>query len=1024
MNLPTLAVRRPITTAMILVSILLVGAIAFYRLPLAFLPTVDAPFMMVQIPYPNSHPVQIEKEITKPVEEILSTLSGVKSLNSNTTADGANFFLEFTWGQEIDVIRMKVSEKMDQVEPTLPSDIGPIVIFSFNTNDIPVVQGRIAAEGVDLSQNYELLEARILNPLRRVNGVARVDLNGVEPRELFVDLILDKIKEHSVDVGSLAQLLQSISSNLVLGRAESGGLRYTVRSLGAFESMESLANLVIDERGLRLGEVAEITYEEPPIAYGRHLGGKYAVALDVYKESTANTVEVVREVTRVVNEDINNDPLLKGIQLWVFEDQADEITSGIDGLKKAGLTGALLATLSLYFFLRRTDSTVIVAMSIPFSIIATCGVMYFKGSTLNILSMMGLMLAVGMLVDNAIVVLESVDRRMRKELDRKKAALEGAGQVLMAVTASTITTLIVFLPLVLGAGTALTTWLKEVGLTISIALACSLFSSLTLIPLMSAHLLKVRENGRNRPVEWLEERYVRLLGWTLKHRVKTFGLLVVGLIVGLLPFFAGWVDSAIFSGTVNSRLFLRYEFADFSYKSQSEKAVEQIEAYLEANAEEFLVETIYSFYAENRAETTISLNRDDLSDDQMKELRTAIRDRLPEIPGVRIVFDEEADEGGSSTYFAVKLFGQDTTTLYRLADEAARRLETMDGMEDVSRPRSTGRREIQVSLDRDRAAELGRTATDIIQVLGFTLGGVRLDRFNAGDREIITWLALRMEDRERLEDLRQIPIADSSGRPVLLGDIASFELIERPREIQRENRKVTVAVRGTYEGEEWGETKETIEELMNAFNLPAGYSWSWNDRIVEQANEDAEMGVNFLLALVLVYLVMASLFESLTQPFAILFAILFAFPGVAWMLAATGTPFNLMAQIGLLILMGIVVNNGIVLVDHMNHFRREGFSAEEAILRAGRDRLRPILMTAATTIIGLLPLAIGGVNVSGLLYFPMARTVMGGLMSSAVFTLLVLPYITLGTEGVANWLRRVWKGSQGLKLKAAEVVAP
>jgi len=649
--------------------------------------------------------------------------------------------------------------------------------------------------------------------------------------------------------------------------------------------------------------------------------------------------------------------------------------------------------------------------------------MYFMGSTLNILSMMGLMLAVGMLVDNAIVVLESIDRRMRKERDRKKAALEGAGQVLMAVTASTITTLIVFLPLVLGAGTSLTTWLKEVGLTISIALACSLFSSLTLIPLMSAHLLKVRENGRNRPVEWLEERYVRLLGWTLKHRVKTFGLLVVGVVVGFLPFFAGWVDSAIFSGTVNSRLYLEYQFDDFSYKSKSEKAVNQIEAYLNANAEEFMAETVYSYYTENEAGTTISLSREDLSDDEMKELRTTIREGLPEIPGVRILFEEDADSGGSTTYFAVKLFGQDSTTLYRLADEAARRLETMDNVEDVSRPRSTGRREIQVSLDRQRAAELGRTAADISQVLGFTLGGVRLDRFNAGDREIITWLALRMEDRERLEDLRQIPIADSGGRPVLLGDIATFEIIERPREIERENRKITVAVRGTYEGEDWGGTKETIEELMNAFNLPAGYSWSWNDRIVEQSTEDAEMGVNFLLALVLVYLVMASLFESLTQPFAILFAIFFALPGVAWMLAATGTPFNLMAQIGLLILMGIVVNNGIVLVDHMNYFRHQGFSAEEAILRAGRDRLRPILMTAATTIIGLLPLAIGGVNVSGLLYFPMARTVMGGLMSSAVLTLLVLPYITLGTEGVANWLQRIWKGSQSTKLKPAEVAA-
>ena len=1009
---------------MILVSVLVVGAIAFNRLPLAFLPSLDVPFMFVQIPYPNSHPRQIEKEITKPVEEMLSTLSGVKKLNSTTDADGATFFMEFSWGEEIDVIRMKVSEKMDQVEPTLPSDIGPIVIFSFNTNDIPVVQGRIAAEGVDLSQNYELLEARILNPLRRVNGVARVDLNGVEPRELFVDLILDKIKEHSVDVGGLAQLLQSVSTNLVLGRAESGGLRYTVRSLGSFDSIDSLNDLVIDERGLRLGEVAEITYEEPPLTFGRHLDGKYAVALDVYKESTANTVEVVREVNRVVEEDINSDPLLKGIQLWVFEDQAEAITSGIDGLKKAGLTGALLATLSLYFFLRRFDSTLIVAMSIPFSIIATCGVMYFMGSSLNILSMMGLMLAVGMLVDNAIVVLESVDRRMREEGDRKKAALEGASQVLMAVTASTTTTLIVFLPLVLGSGTDLTTWLKEVGLTISIALACSLFSSLTLIPLMSAHLLKVKENGRNRPVEWLEERYVRVLGWTLKHRVKTFGLLMVGIVVGFLPFFAGWVDSAIFSGTVNSRLYLQYEFDDFSYKSKSEKVVEEVEAYLEANTDEYMIETVYSYYTENQAGTTISFNREDFSDDEMKELRTAIREGLPETPGVRIGFQEDADEGGSSTYFAVKLFGQDTTTLYRLADEAARRLDTMEGVEDVSRPRSTGRREVQVSLNRDRLAELGQTASDVTQVLSFALGGVRLDRFNAGDREIITWLALRMEDRERLEDLRQIPIADTAGRPVLLGDVASFELIERPREIQRENRKVRVSVRGTYDGEDWGETQKKIKEMMDAFNLPAGYSWSWNDRIVEQANEGAEMGVNFLLALMLVYLVMASLFESLTQPFAILFAIPFALPGTAWMLAITGTPFNLMAQIGLLILMGIVVNNGIVLVDHMNYFRKQGLSAEEAILRAGRDRLRPILMTAATTIIGLLPLAIGGVNVSGLLYYPMARTVMGGLMSSVVLTLLVLPYITLGTEGVSNWLRRVWKGSQTSKLEPAEVGAP
>jgi HAE1 family hydrophobic/amphiphilic exporter-1 len=1016
MSLPKLSVRRPITTAMILASVLLVGVIAVNRLPLAFLPEVDAPFIIVQIPYPNSHPLQIEKEITKPVEEVLSTLSGVNRMSSESSADSARVRLEFSWGKDLDVVRMQVREKMDQVAPMLPEDTGEFIIISFNTNDIPVVEGRISAEGVDLSANYELLEARVINPLRRIPGVARVDLNGVEPRHLFIDLILDKVKEHAIDVGALVELLQGVSSNMVLGQADSDGLRYTVRSIGAFSSIESLGDLVVNERGLRLRDIAEISYEEPPIEYGRHLDGGYAVAFNVYKESTANTVEVVNAANRLLEEEIFVDPLLQGVNLFVWQDQGEEITSGLNGLKNAGLIGALLATISLYFFLRRLDSTVIVAGTIPFSILAACSVMYFIGGSLNILSMMGLMLAVGMLVDNAIVVLESIDRRMRETSNRKQAALEGAGQVLMAVTASTATTLIVFLPMVVGAGTELTTWLKEVGLTISIALACSLFSSLTLIPLMSAHLLRSKKKAPSRSIEWLEERYVKILAWTLAHRWKTAGLLVVTLIIGFLPFSLGMVKSAIFSAVINKRVMLSYEFDDFHYKSDAEAAVEIIEQHLEGNREPFLIDSIYSFYAENRAATILTLTRTDLDDDEIKQLRTKIRDSLPDIPGVRVFFQQESEEGGSATYFSVKLFGQDTAVLYDFADETVRRLETIPGIEDISQPRSSARREIQVKIDRDKAASLGMTAEDVTRLIGFSLGGMRLRRFNAGDKEIETSLALRLEDRSKLEDLRQIPITSRNGRPVQLGDIATFEQIKRPRSIERENRKATVAVRGTYDGESWDEAKQQIEEQMNAFSMPAGYSWGWSNRIIQQQNQDAEMGVNFLLALILVYLVMASLFESLAQPFAILVAIPFALPGVAWLLAVTGTPFNLMAQIGLLILMGIVVNNGIVLIDHMNHFRREGLSKEEAILRAGRDRLRPILMTAATTIIGLLPLAIGGANVSGLLYFPMARTVMGGLVSSVGLTLVVLPYVTLGVEGIAEWLKRIWRGARAGKV--------
>ena len=1023
MNLPKLAVSRPVTTLMVLVSVLVLGGIAWSRLPLAYLPDVDAPFIGIQIPYESSNPTQIEKEITKPVEEALATLSGVKKMRSRSTADGAEINMEFDWGKDLDVVRMQVGEKMDQVKPSLPEGIGQVLIFSFSTSDIPVVEGRIAAEGVDLSQNYDLLETRVVNRIRRVPGVARVQLEGVAPREISIDLVLDRIKAHNVEVGSLIERLQGASQNLVLGQVDSGGLRYTARALGAFGSVEAIENLPVNDRGLRLKDVAEVVYEEPPAATGRHLEGNYAVALDVYKESTANTVEVATAVREVIEEDIGKDPLLKGVQLFVFEDQAKQITGAIDGLTESGMIGGLLAVLILYFFLRRLDATLIVSLSIPFSVIAACGAMYFMGKTLNILSMMGLMLGVGMLVDNAIVVLESIDRRQRGERDSKKAALEGASHVWLAVTASTCTTLIVFLPLIVGASNQLTIFLKDVGIALSLAMIGSLFSSLTLIPLVSAHFLKAREPKPVPSVTWMEERYARALGWTLRHRKTTFALIVLVLASSTVPFALDLVQAGMFSATTNERLRINYEFADFSYKSDSERAVSQVEAFLNANAERFLVKGLYSFYQENEAGTTITLSRPDLSDPEMQELRTKLRDSLPKIPGVKLTFEDDAAEaGGSSTFFAVKLFGQDSEVLGKLAEETERRLATVSGVEDITSPIHRGRREIQVKVDRDKAMRLGMSAQDVSNLFSFTLGGMRLRRFNAGDHEVETWLALRPEDRTSLEDLKHLQVTNEGGTPVLLGDIATFQVITREQEIQRENRKVKTEVRAVYEGEDWDGSKERIGALMDAFDLPPGYSWSWDDRILEQDGQGQQMGVNFLLALALVYIVMASLFESLAQPFAILFAILFAIPGAVWLLAATNTPFNMMAQIGLLILMGVVVNNGIVLLDHLNQLRAAGMPRDEAIIQAGRDRLRPVVMTAATTILGLLPLAWGGASVGDLFYYPLARTVMGGLISSSILTLLVLPYITLGVEGFAAWLRSLWSGSAPKPAVSVETV--
>lgn len=1025
MSLPRLAVNRPVTTAMILLSIVVVGFIALNRIKLAFLPEIDAPFIGVEIYYPNSNPSQIEREIVKPVEEVLATLPNVKKMSSSATADQAQVFLEFKWGQSLDILRMQFSEKIEQVRPSLPAGISDPVIFSFSTNDIPIIQARISAQGVDLSESYELLESRIMNPIRRVPGVARVDLGGVEAKEINIDLSLAAINAHNVDISALIQQLQGASSNMVLGEVRDGGMRYTARALGQFGSVEDFENMRINSDGLRLADIATVTYEEPALSYGRHLDGKYAIALEVYKESTANTVEVVNAAMRVIEEDIGRDPLLQGISVFVWEDQAAEITNGIDGLKKSGAVGGLLAVIVLYFFLRRFDSTFIVSLTIPFSVIAAIGIMFFMGRTLNILSMMGLMLGVGMLVDNAVVVLEAIDRKHREVADTRRAAFEGARSVTVAVIAATLTTMIVFFPLIFGDKNDLTVWLAEVGLAITLALVCSLFSSLTLIPLMSAHLLRPKKAKPIKSIDWLEQRYVRLLGWTLRHRVKMLFVVLGLLVIGYLPMATGMVEMSMFSATVNERLFLRYEFSGFTYRSDAEKAVDRIEAFLDQKREEIGIESVYSYYGENDAATTIILSEKGLSDEAMKELRNSIREQLPEIPGARVFFDDDSETGGSSTYFAVKFFGQDTGVLQNFAEEAERRLETIGGVEDVNSSLSSARQEIQVSIDRDKARKTGLDAQDVSDIFGFTLGGMRLRRFNAGEREVETWLALQPEDRTNLEDLKNLVFRGENGQEILLGDIANFTVINSPEEIRREDRKVRVAVRATYDGENWDGAKEEVTKLMDAFELPPGYSWSWDDRIIEQEGQGAQMGVNMLLALLLVYIVMASLFESITQPLSILISIILAIPGAAWMLALTGTPMNLMAQIGMLILIGIVVNNGIVLLDHVNQLRASGLGRHDAILQGGRDRLRAILMTAATTVTGLLPLALGTSAVSGLMYYPMARCVMGGLISSTFLTLVILPWASDVIESLSNWLGRLWKVSTpGARIVRVPVVVP
>ena len=986
MKIWDLSIKKPVTVLMGLVCILLLGSISLYKLKLAFLPKVDFPFMFIQVIYPNQSPDHLEREVTRPLEEGLATIKGVKKVSSETTADEVRLFVEFSWGMTLDLIRLVLGLKVEEIKPKLPEGIRHIGIYSFNSEDIPVVQARISAPGIDLSENYDLLEKRIKQKVERIPGVAKVDLGGVLPKEVSIELKLDKINQHMVDVGQIITVLSQDNVTLSAGKIKTNGLVYNLRSQGKIKSLQEFENLRVSE-GVLLKDVAEVLYEEPPIGYRRHLDGSKALALEVQKESTANTVEVATAVSDLLMGEIAEDPLLKGISLFVWQDQAEEITSSLNGLLKSGLYGALFAVLVLFFFLRRLSATVIVSVAIPISVIGAFIFLYAFGQTLNILTMMGLMLAVGMLVDNAVVVLESIYHKSLEGKTAVDATREGTREVVIALIAATTTTVIVFLSLVIADDNELGVWLASIGLTIAITLTISLIVSTTVIPLFTSKFLRRLKSGRKPKPLRIIGGYCRLLEGSMRHPWWA-GLVLLCLVISI---FLPASQLSKFKGTShrNERMFIEYEFHDFFFLSDVEGVANQVEAFFETKREEWGIKSIYTWMVENEATTILTFKNRDMPFKRFKEIRHFIREGLPKIGGVSFVFDDNEDD--SSQALAVQLFGPDTKTLKDTGEQIARLIADMPGLFDLRSGEPNNKKELQVSVDRDQANLYGVNPEIISQIFGFTLGGTNLPRFQNGDRETDVSLGLRLEDRSTIEDISGIVLENG----VKLGSVAHFEFKERPSMIRRVDRKAHHRVTGTYEGDDYEAMQSEIEDRLNTYPFPAGVSWSWSDRVMKDSEEEMAMLLNLVLALILVYLVMASLFESLTQPLMILVTILFSAVGAFWFLFITRSEMDVMAMIGMMILIGIVVNNGIILMDRFNQLYRGGIPLEEALLRGAQERIRPILMTASTTVIGLVPMAIGNAGIGGGYYYPLARCVIGGLTVSTLLTLIGLPVIVI-----------------------------
>jgi HAE1 family hydrophobic/amphiphilic exporter-1 len=1002
MHITDLSLRRPVTTLMIFVSLIVVGVIATRLVPLEFMPNITFPGAFIQLPYPNSTPTETNENIARPIEEVLATLSGVDRINSNSGEDNAGVIVIFKQGSDINLKAIEIKEKIESIRNQLPDDFEYYQIFKFQDGDAPTLQLRISSER-DLSNAYELLNRNLKQRIERIPGVGQVTLYGVEKREIRVEVDPARITSYGIDLNELSSKLSQANFSISTGKITDSGLRYMVRPMGDLNGVEDIENIIIAQNNIRVRDIANVTYTTPERNYARHLDRKYAVGLDITKESTANTVEVVDLVLSEIDE-IGKRPEMQGIEIYQMFNQAEGILSSLRELFNAGMIGAFLSIFVLYIFLRHVGTTLIVATAVPFSLIVTLGFFFFLDISLNILSMMGLMLAIGMLVDNAVVVTENIHRYQRKLNDPKQAAVLGTKQVAVAVTAGTLTSIIVFLPNVVNES-FVSQHMYYIGMAIIISLLASLLISLTVIPLLASKIKPPKESTKETFIDKMSVTYSALLGWLLKRRKLSVLFITLLFFSGAIPLSFMSVD--MFPRVEERKLDLQYNL-NASYTLETVKeSVDRIEEYLYDNQENFEIESVYTYYEPENASSSINLIPDDDAKKSVTQIKEEIEKNLPKIAIGEPAF--EYISRNSNEQVRVFVQGESMEVLEELAEQVEWRLSRIEGFADVQSEAETGSDEVRLTVDHDRARNFGLTSGAIANMVSGAMRGQTVQRIRGSEGEIDVVLAFQDVNRQTLDDLRNLPISIGSNQTVKLSTLASFNQSSGSGRIFRENRKTSLGIGINLDGIPSDDARKEISVVMDQIAYPTGYSWSYGRSFGNDLEAMNVMLFNIGIAFFLIYLIMASLFESLLYPTSVISCIFFGIVGIFWFFFITGTNFDLMAFIGILILMGIVVNNGIVLIDHINHLRNEGLSRHDAVIQGGKDRMRPILMTAATTVLGLIPLCIGTTQIGGEgpPYFPMARAIVGGLTFSTIVTLIVLPSIYVILDDISIWSKRV-----------------
>ncbi len=1007
------ALRRPVTTLMTFIAVSLIGLIATTLLPLELFPDIRFPGIQVTIPYAGSTPEEVEQLITRPSEEAIATLSGIKEIRSTSSETGAQLIVFFEWDRDPAAVGFEVRTKLESIRQEFPPSANRILTQMFAAGDDRVLAVRISSQE-DLSRQYDMLDRYLKKPIERLDGVARVSLEGVEPLELRILVDPVRLAAYGVDIGRLRDSLEGANFSVSAGEVTGGQQRFLVRPIGEFQDLEDVREFIV-AGNVRLSDIADVQLVTPELTVGRHLNGRPGVGLDVFKSTGANIVDVADRVMAVVDEQ-RKLPQLQGIDVIVLQNQSENIRSSLGELRNAGLIGAGLALVVLFLFLRHWPTTLIVALAVPFSLLITVAAMYFLGFSLNILTMMGMLLAIGLLVDNAVVVTESIFRhRQMAGAEALASTLSGVSEVGLAVLAGTLSTVIVFLPIIFGEESEISVFMVHVAVPIVVAMLASLLVAQTIIPTLTARFPPPPAIKADSYFARVQDWYLKRLDWLFQHKWWA-ALFVVLIVASPVPLFATkLVKFDMFPQDASDRVYLPYHIEGTFPLTRTEEAVTRVEAYLEKNKDRFGIELVYSYFTPDDASSVIKLKPRDQLPMEPRELMAEIEKGMPEIiigkPSFR--FDEDQGQSGA---FSMRLTGESTEQLVGLSRTVVQRLRDVKGLDSVRSTAKAGEHEVQVIVDRERAANLGLTPQAVAQTVAVAMRGDPLKEFRADDREIQMRLAFRADDRQTLEDLAATPLYLPNGTRSTLGAVANFRIDQTARTIERVDRLTSVVIEGIVaQDSSLDDVKKNVEAAMEQFPLPPGVGWKYGRSVEDSDDTAATMQMNILLAVALIFLVMASLFESLLYPVSIITSIVFAIVGVFWGMAITQTPVSFMAMLGIMILIGVIVNIGIVLIAHVIDLRKEGLNRHDAILEAARHRLRPILMTTVVTLLAMLPLAVGDTQIGGdgPAYYPMARALMSGLFFGSVTSLFFVPLFYVWLDDLNIWRQRIRLHSRG-----------